>query len=96
MLTRRGFVGLGAAAMLCGSCRSRPMNCPVLFGVISDTHVTGPESAPELERALRFFAERGVNAVVHCGDVTDLGYLSQLDVFVSSWRHVMPPGTPLG
>ena len=67
----------------------------VRIGVISDTHVTGPESAQELERAFRFFAERGVDAVVHCGDITDLGYLSQLDVFISSWRRVMPPDTPL-
>lgn len=72
-----------------------PEDGAVRIGVVSDTHVTGPESARELERALGFFAERGVDAVVHCGDVTDLGYLSQLDVFVSSWRRVMPPGTPL-
>jgi len=95
MLTRRGFIGLGSSAVLCGACCRCLNNGAVLFGIISDTHVTGPESAPELERALKFFAERGVNAVVHCGDVTDLGYLSQLDVFVSSWRRVMPPGTPL-
>ena len=95
MLTRRGFIGLGSSAVLCRACCSHATNDPVLLGVISDTHVTGPESAPELERALRFFAERGTDAVIHCGDVTDLGYLSQLDVFVSSWRRVMPPGTPL-
>ena len=42
-----------------------------------------------------FFAERGVDAVLHCGDITDLGYLSQLDAFISSWRRVMPSDTPL-
>ena len=77
------------------SAADRPHDGAVRFGVISDTHVTGPESAPELERALKFFADRGVDAVLHCGDVTDLGYLSQLDVFVASWKRTMPPGTPL-
>ncbi len=65
------------------------------IGVISDTHVTGPESALKLERALEFLASRGVDAVVHCGDVTDLGYISQLDVFADTWRRVMPREVPL-
>ncbi len=65
------------------------------LGIISDTHVTGPESAPPLERALEFLASRGVDAVAHCGDVTDLGYLSQLDVFVDVWRRIMPKEVPL-
>ena len=65
------------------------------LGVISDTHVTGPESAPLLECALEFLASRGVDAVAHCGDITDLGYLSQLDVFADAWRRVMPRGVPL-
>ena len=32
---------------------------------------------------------------VHCGDITDLGYVAQLDVFASVWRRTMPAGIPL-
>ena len=53
----------------------------VRLGVISDTHVTGPESVERLAAAFRFLRDRGVDAVLHCGDVTDWGTLEQLDVF---------------
>lgn len=96
MVTRRQFIELGTAASIFGGGCFRLSACSaVRIGVVSDTHVTGPECAERLEEVLAFFAGRRVDAVVHCGDLTDLGYLSQLDVFISAWRRVMPPGIPL-
>ena len=94
-LASAGALAVGAIvpAVVVGACDGR--RDKIRIGVISDTHVTGPESARELEEALSFFASSRVDVVVHCGDVTDLGYAAQLDVFVDSWRRVMPPGVPL-
>ena len=65
----------------------------VRLGVISDTHVTGPESVERLAAAFRFLRDRGVEAVLHCGDVTDRGTLEQLDAFAAAWRSVFDSKT---
>jgi endonuclease/exonuclease/phosphatase family metal-dependent hydrolase len=62
----------------------------VRFGVISDTHVTGDESADRLRPALEFFVREKVDAVLHCGDVTNLGYLREYAAFRRVWDAVMP------
>ena len=67
----------------------------VRFGVISDTHATGRESIPELVRAFSFLRDKGVDAVIHCGDLTDFGYLHQLEAFAEAWRQAMPEEIPL-
>ena len=67
----------------------------VRIGIISDTHVTGSESIEELSRAFSFLRDKGVAAVIHCGDMTDFGYIHQLEAFAEAWRKVMPPGIPL-
>ena len=68
---------------------------PVRFGIISDTHVAGSESTGELARAFAFLGDKGVDAVLHCGDMTDFGYLHQLEAFAEAWRRAMPPEIPL-
>ena len=102
-VSRRAFIArsslaLGGGALFAAGCLSsspeRDASGVVRFGVISDTHVTGPESAPELERALRFLASRKVDAVIHCGDITDFGYVRQLEAFADAWRRMMPPDMP--
>ena len=95
MLTRRSFLELGTAAALCGGCRSWTGRGGARFGVISDTHVTGPESIPELSRAFAFLRDRDVDAVIHCGDMTDFGYVDQLEAFAEAWRRTMPMDVPL-
>ena len=95
MLTRRSFLELGTAAALCGGCRSWTGRGGARFGVISDTHVTGRESIDELSRAFAFLRDRGVDAVIHCGDMTDFGYIDQLEAFAEAWRRVMPPDMPI-
>ena len=98
MMTRRRFVGLGLAAGICCGAGGAPGlgdNRAVRFGIISDTHVTGEASIPELVRAFVFLREKGVDAVIHCGDMTDFGYVHQLEAFAAAWKQAMPPSVPL-
>ena len=96
VVTRRDFIGLGVAAGLCYGCRNAVAGgVPVRFGIISDTHVTGPESIEELARAFAFLRDKGVDAVIHCGDMTDFGYIYQLEAFAEAWKRAMPDGIPL-
>ena len=79
MVTRRQFIELGTAASIFGGgCFRLPACNAVRIGVVSDTHVTGPECAERLEEVLAFFAGRRVDAVVHCGNLTDLGICRSL------------------
>lgn len=93
MIRRRDFIfGSSAFAgqIALFGCRTSARREPgVRFGILSDTHVTGPECAAELRRALKFFREADVDAVLHCGDVTDLGYLRELEVFKAVWNGIM-------
>ena len=97
MFTRREFIVSGLAAGGIFGCRSivPSGDGTVRFGVISDTHVTGRESIPELAKAFAFLRDRGVDAVIHCGDITDFGYIHQLEAFAEAWRQEMPSDIPL-
>lgn len=83
---------MAAATVLAFCALAAVAGCPdeVRLGVISDTHVTGAESAAELGRALAFLRDRHVDAVLHCGDITDFGYLDELKAFADVWRRTMP------
>lgn len=94
--SRRHFLATGLAAGF--SCMSGCVSMgddAVRIGVISDTHVTGRESIEELSRAFAFLRDKGAEAVIHCGDMTDFGYLHQLEAFAEAWKSVMPPDIPL-
>lgn len=96
-MTRRQFIEFGVAAGA-GACVRKgfaDQGGAVRFGIISDTHVVGPESIEELSRAFAFLRDKGVDAVIHCGDMTDFGYLHQLEAFADAWKRTMPPGVPL-
>lgn len=96
-ICRRDFLaGAGAAAgMAAAGCATVLAPQVTRLGVVSDTHVTGPESVEELASAFRFLRSRGVDAVLHCGDVTDMGTLDQLEAFAKAWRMVFDGGTKL-
>ena len=80
-ISRRSFLASAGALAMGGGAMSAALGDDgrelARIGIISDTHVTGPESAERLAEALAFFAGRRVDAVMHCGDVTDLGYLAR-------------------
>lgn len=93
--SRRDFLG-GAAAMFGASgCRSlgiagdRPN---LVFGVMSDLHVTTPESTAMFVSALKYFRDRNVDAVIVAGDLTDWGLKSGLQHVADAWESVFPGG----
>ena len=90
-VSRRSFVSgiLASTALGCmGSTVGR--HVPRLrLGVVSDMHVTTPESCAPFERALAYFRSRQVDAVVMPGDLTDWGLKSGLEYVKAAWDKVM-------
>ena len=83
-LSRRSFLGGAAALAGVGGCRSLGICGPkpnIKFGVISDIHVTTPESSALFVRTLEYFRDCKVDAVLVAGDLTDWG-------LKSSFRYV--------
>ncbi len=112
-LTRRGFIGGGAALLSSFAARSyaaaigagRPN---LKFGVLSDIHVSPaaymvkylkgdpkqhrPRETDLLEKALRYFDERGADAVVIAGDLADWGLVGQMKAVTDCWWGMFPDG----
>lgn len=88
-LSRRGFLG-GSAAFFVAGCRTTDFfGTPELqFGVLSDIHITTPESAALTEKAFAWLKERGADAVMMPGDLTDWGLCRSLDYLKASWDRV--------
>ena len=89
-VSRRGFLG-GAAAFFVAGCKTGGWlaGTPRLrFGVVSDTHVTTPESCAMTEKAFRYFRSRGADAVMVPGDLTDWGVRSGFEYFKATWDKV--------
>ena len=66
------------------------------FGLIADTHIGAPASAITLERTLKFFRDRKVDAVMICGDLADWGLLSGFKYVAETWEKVFPHGKGAG
>ena len=77
----------GIAADADGSTAKEPN---IRFGVVSDIHVTTFESAATFRRALRYYREHDVDAVMICGDLSDFGVLCNLENVAKSWYEVFP------
>lgn len=90
---RRGFLGGAAALMGMSGCRSLGLGSAkpdLVFGVISDVHITTPESTAMFKRTLRYFRERDVDAVLIAGDLTDWGLKSSLKYMADAWYEIFP------
>jgi len=91
MLNRKGFI-LGSAAAV-GSLalgetkRSEPR---LKVGIVTDTHIQTPENARHFEKALRYFRDCGVDAVLHNGDISDWGVVSGWRLAAEAWERVFP------
>ena len=91
--SRRGFLGGAAALLGAGGCRSFGFGAAapnITFGVISDLHLTTPDSTATFRRALAYFRSRGVDAVVVTGDISDWGLRSGLKYAADAWYSVFP------
>lgn len=93
-LTRRGFLGSAAAFMAVrgfGSVETLLGGRPELsFGVLSDIHIGSRDSTGTFRKALRYYRDRGVDAVMICGDLANYGLLSQLKEVANAWYDVFP------
>ncbi len=65
-------------------------NTNLRVGIISDVHILSDESIENFEKALRFFDESKVDAVLIPGDIADLGMLEQLELAGIVWNKVFP------
>ena len=92
-MTRRGFLVAGSAFSLAG-CVDRAQSldaAPRLkIGILSDIHVTKRENATTFEKALRWFAEQGVDGVLVTGDLGTKGTIDELEVVAETWYKVFP------
>ncbi|MDR1440117.1 MAG: metallophosphoesterase, partial [Clostridiales bacterium] len=63
---------------------------PVVFGVVSDTHVTQTNYTTQARttQAFQFYSDLGVDAVVVAGDLTDNGSPGEL----GAWKNAMDAG----
>ena len=92
-VARREFVGgalaFGAYGAL-GAARPTPR---LTFGVMSDIHIGGkPDAMETLEKVLRWFAGRNVDAVLCTGDIAHSGLIGELEKFAAAWYRVFPDG----
>ena len=94
-LSRRTFLG-GAATVFGGMALPFDLFAtdgkPLLkLGVLSDIHIGGRKEAPQyLENALRWLAERGVEAVLSPGDIAHSGRIGEMLAFADIWHKVFP------
>ena len=79
----------------------------LVFGLLSDIHIR-PRSEMErlmpgkkavdtietdlFEKALAYYDERGVDAVVIAGDLADWGMIGQLKIVLGAWEKIFPGG----
>ena len=101
--TRRWFIGGAAAFGAFGGCRfmegTASSDRPLLrFGVVSDIHFVMEEGllhypdygAETFVKTLEYFRDRGVDAVVCCGDMADRSIGEELLAVGRAWERVFP------
>lgn len=99
-MNRRQFI-VGAGAFVAGhKLLAAGVGCPKLrLGVVSDIHIMKRGLPDELyiygsdtvfRKTLRFFRERGVDAVVLPGDLANTGRFDELKVVADDWREAFP------
>lgn len=94
IVSRRSFLA-GAAAFSLAGCTTGAASLsggrPKLkFGVLSDIHITDWASTEIFRKALRFYRDAKVDAVLIAGDLADHGLLPQLENVAKAWYDVFP------
>ena len=94
--TRRAFIGQGAFAFLAAAGMGHRAfgatgTARLRFGALSDIHIRrGKGSCDIFEKALTYFRDQKVDAVLIAGDLADSGLDSQLRRVGETWRRVFP------
>jgi len=63
------------------------------FGLVSDIHIStekGPHGCEAFLATLRYFRDRGCDAVVIAGDLTNGGFIEELEWVAKAWYEVFP------
>ncbi len=81
-----------AASRTFGKVKSDVQKHRARFGVISDIHLSVPDSVDVFEHALRYFDEMTCDGVVLCGDLTEFGLTDELQQVGTAWFKVFPDG----
>ena len=104
-VTRRFFIGCASSFGVCNGLRAFAAPTGVWsrgepnlrFGLLSDLHIKcqkgshGCAGGPELfEKALCWFRDKGVDAVVIAGDMSDFGLGDELMLVAKTWYKVFP------
>jgi len=89
MLSRKGFIFGSAATVGSYALGATGEGTPRLkVGIVTDSHVQ--KDAVHFEKALRYFRSCGVDAVLHCGDISDWGNVSAWRIVAEAWERVFP------
>ena len=96
-VSRRGFVGgalafgaLGGPRFVAAKDETKPS---LRFGVVSDIHIGGkPDAEAQVEKVLRWFSGKNVDAVLCPGDIAHSGLIGELEKFAAVWHKVFPGG----
>ena len=92
-ISRRGFVGGALAFGTFGAFGAMRQVPRLTFGVVSDVHIGGkPDAAQQLEKVLRWFHEKNVDAVLCPGDIAHSGLIDELEKFAAVWHKVFSGG----
>ena len=94
--TRREFMKGAAAiatAMPVAQLAGAAFRPNLVVGVLSDIHIEGAEPSAKtaaFERALSYFRDAKVDAVVMAGDLADYGLVPELESVARSWYRIFP------
>ena len=104
-VSRRWFIGGAASFGAWAGCRvfadelglHRGPGAKLKVGIVSDIHVlkanfddTTVGDTRTFEKALRYFRDRGADAVMICGDMADKGLTDELMLVSEAWYRVFP------
>ena len=91
-MTRRTFVGFGAAFCMAGArAATSSGDVRLRVGLLADIHFDlAKDTAVHFETALRYFDRRKCDAVLVCGDLAQNGVEPQLVQVGEVWRKVFP------
>ena len=60
------------------------------IGIISDVHLTTPDSNDYLRKAFEYFRDKGMDGVLIAGDIADWGVERQIKMLADTWYGVFP------
>ena len=97
-----GFLALGDTGLFAAPKGWKPKKKPNLtFGVVSDTHMRCHYDGKSfysrydvyfddqaLVEVMKAFKKEGVDAILHCGDITDNGMVREMEFYKEAWDKV--------